>query len=289
MYSVGSNEFGELGVGDDESYGAAVQTVKGLDGIKIAKVFAAAHCSWAVSDDGRVFSWGEAEKLNDYDYTTKKWGGVLPHDTLGHSEEDVAKRTTKGFAAIPAQVAGFPEGTQIVYVAASTARGSIYVAKDGSVYVICPGPVRPDESGKAAATPQRVPGIPAAKIAGLGVTHGVVLDQEGGVWVWGCTLPAAEKTGRPELGLGKAPPAAFTPVKLTTIEEPVVDLVVAGHNSIVLTSSGRVLRWGREAQSDDSRLNGQSPLYVPTTINGLNFKVVKLGLGTEQTTTLVCM
>ena len=108
LFAWGSNDFGQLGVGDTEDRSVPTQ-VTGLQGKQVVHVAAGNRHTICTTADGSVFTWGDGES-----------------GKLGLGDD----RSNK---LVPALVRGELQNKAVVQVAAGD-HHSICVAEDGSVY-----------------------------------------------------------------------------------------------------------------------------------------------------------
>lgn len=57
-YAIGRKDYGRLGLGDIEEDVDKLTSIKALDGIRVRQLECGECCSFALTDDGKAYSWG---------------------------------------------------------------------------------------------------------------------------------------------------------------------------------------------------------------------------------------
>ena len=241
VYAWGSNSYGQLGNGTtgSSSNPVAVTTVgTPMAGKKIVKVAAAHLSSYAIDNEGNVYSWG----YNSWGY-------------LGDNT------TTNRLVPVAVTTAGTPmAGKKIVDIAASNVQDNsmnahvLALSDDGNVYSWGSGDY--GALGRGSTAISRVPvavttaGTPMAgkKIVRVaaGANYSLAVSDEGIVYSWGGGWGGAP-VGK--LGDG-ANTQRLVPVAVATAGTPmagkrIVDIAAGGLASMALASDGTLFTWGR--------------------------------------------
>lgn len=191
----------------------------------VCAVAAQAH-SLLLDTEGRVWACGSAT-----------------HAQLGYSTPRAAEATPRELTALNNSSTGGGPVTQLssmfLHSLAVTATGQLWAWGDNSLGQLGDG------SQDAAVMPQQVR-VAAVVAASAGATHSLALTRDGRVWGWG-----SNRHG--QLG-GVAARLVLAPVELTTVagalapDERIVSVHAALEYSLLLTSRGRVLGAGQNAQ-----------------------------------------
>lgn len=266
LFVFGSNPFGALGLGEDETVKYRPAQVE-VAGAQFSQVACGGMHTVALTPGGLLYSWG----VNDE--------GALGRPTSGTCWEGTPEEQL-GDPALPG-IAEAPEGARFVQVVAGdgftfalTATGAIYGCgqfKDdvSSMSGFTPGtklqrtlaPVlTPDSAG------QRV------KVLAAGAKHCLALTQEGAVLSWG--IGSQGQLGRVGQFNAEDPKSAeelFVPQRVPLDKRSAVKAVATGsYSSFAITHTGSVLAWGLNNSgqlglskaNDDDNLHW-APVKVP--------------------------
>jgi alpha-tubulin suppressor-like RCC1 family protein len=162
VWAWGLNDNGQLGNGGTTNEPAPVELpASAFDMKAVVAVTAGPAHSLAITEDGRVWAWGDNSSGNLGDGTT-------------------TSRTT------PVQVAAF--GTAPVVAVAAGFRFSLALASDGTVWSWGTnnyGDLGDGSSGWPRTTPDLVPGLSAIDAIATGFHRSMALRSDGVVWAWG--------------------------------------------------------------------------------------------------------
>lgn len=230
VWGWGTNDCGQLGATSGATVVPTPVKVKGLENLKITAIAAGGGFSVAVTDQGKVYSWGNTGS-----------GGT------GSCRNEV-----------PAEVS-FPGGTRPVVAVAAGASHSLAVTDDGKVYswgANTSGQLGRPNSGPSA-NAQQVTGLGPAVIAGVaaGDNHSLARTRDGIVYAWGDNTYGQLGTGT---GAGAAP-QSFQPTQVAGVDG-VKELAGGGYHSLARRSDGTVWAWGALKGS----VTGADPYYGQT-------------------------
>lgn len=235
------------------------EEIRDLTGV--VAVDAAGNHSLALTGDGRVLAWGDAEGGR---------GGPAP-------EEDCSGRSPSGYAPCRTTPAAVPLPGPATAIASADDHQAALVA-DGAVWRWGsdhdPPGVRAVGSCEAASgvripcrrTPSRVEGLPPAVALATGLAHTVAVDREGRVWQWGeVPAPLATATCSGEPSYGRDYPCRPDPVRIDGLP-PVV--AVSAHESVTTLAidvDGGVWGWSGGRSSDAPGATA-TPTRVPVPV-----------------------
>jgi alpha-tubulin suppressor-like RCC1 family protein len=212
VFTWGSNENGQLGLGDtaNRTHPTQVTVPCGTGGV--SQVAAGHNNSLARCADGRVFGWG----LN------------------GDGQLGDGTRTTR---RAPVQVQGLTNAVEV----ASGRDMSYAVRADGTVAAW--GDNAYGELGDGTRTDRLTP-VPVTGLTGItdvagGRDHGLALRSDGSVWAFGWNLYG-------QLGDGTTTDR-LTPVQVLTGAQ---QITAGAHHSYALTTGGQVRSWGRNYRDE---------------------------------------
>ncbi|KAK9831971.1 hypothetical protein WJX81_004301 [Elliptochloris bilobata] len=214
VWAAGSNAYGQLGLGRD---GGAAQPhprlVRALRGERIVGVAAGAHHSLAVSEAGRVFSWGRFGRLGH---------AALPGGT---PRDEFTPRLVRAL-----------DGVHVSAVAAGLMTSGC-VDDRGSAYLWGQRMHQPvTQVTETVHTPEEVGGLTGVQSLALGGLHALAVRAGGRVAAWG-----ADQNGA--LGLPSGAPADLG--RPTLLEDLRCEQVAAGwKHSLGVDAGGRLWAWG---------------------------------------------
>lgn len=216
VWSIGYNSTGQLGNGTiDQNYVKVIKRISGLSNVKA--ISAGAYHSFALKNDGTVWTWGFNDK-----------------GQLG-----IGSTTTQ---AAPVQVSGLSNITAIVAGDSHT----LALKSDGTLWAW-----GNNDNGQLGDnmtvnrnTPIQVSGITNVKSIAAGRSYSTVLKSDGKVWGWGSNYYAQlTQTARSPQTIKAITQLAST--QLTNIAN------IAAHaftgNTLALTSDGKVYAWGYDS------------------------------------------
>jgi alpha-tubulin suppressor-like RCC1 family protein len=225
----GNNQLGQLG--DGEGPNSSVPVAVDLPaGVRVTSVSAgSAGYSLAVTSAGGVLAWGS----NNYGELGNGWSG--------------------GYDPVPVPVK-LPAGTDVTAVA-SGAGYSLAVTSTGSVLVWGISGIY----SNITPTPVNLPAGTRVTAVSSGVGDSLALTSTGRVLSWG-------QNNDGQLGNGTTAVNSFTPVWVDLPAATRVTAIAAGYyQSLALTSSGRILAWGDNAQGqlgDGTTTGSLTPVAV---------------------------
>lgn len=220
VYSIGANDFGQLGLGDTLERPASSRRpleVQALPpGALVAGVACGGQVSFAVSQRGDVWSWGRNED-----------SGVLGHGSLPVSS-----------VPSPVPVAGIRRKVRAAQVA-TTGWTAFCVSHLGALYSWGGGLCGAHGHGHQVdeASPKVLRGLEGVAVvqAAAGLLHAVALSSKGEVYTWGRISGAFGA----EVQLQMWPKLVDA---LTGIQ--IVQVAAGGEHSLALAAGGEVYAWG---------------------------------------------
>ncbi len=259
VWTLGENDFGQLGQGVVDAHNHEPQQVPGLNRVKA--VAAAGNHSAALRRDGTVWVWGDniSGQLGNDDMMlsatplpVKGLRGVIAIAAGGShilalkrdgtvwawGNNNYGQLGTASFISTPdpVRVKGLDGVTSI----AAGAYHCLALKQDGSVwswgYNAYGELGNPAVSSKGSAVPVQVAGIRSATSVSAGVNHSVAMQGNNTVWVWGSNYYS-------QIGNGTTGYGSRTPVQVR-IGEQVADITARAHHTIALLKDGTALAWG---------------------------------------------
>ena len=259
VWSVGHNNYGQLGVGGTSGSLTPVRT----SGLSAATALAAGrYHSLALDDQGAVWAWGYNWVGQLGDGTTLdrdepvlvtglgrcKGLGAGNYHSLAIADDgtlwawgrnaygELGDGSTQD-RATPVRVAGLED---VVLVSAGRFH-SVALTGDGAVWTW--GRNLNGQLGDGTTidrvTPVRVSGVPAAAWVAAGYSHTVAAAEDGSVWTWG-------RNNYGQLGDGSTVDR-LSPVRVASVEG--VDRVAAGYyHTLAVRGDGTVAAWGRNLE-----------------------------------------
>ncbi|KAF6137255.1 hypothetical protein GIB67_036292 [Kingdonia uniflora] len=241
MLAWGSGEDGQLGIGINEEKDC-VCAVKVLQSHRVSFVVAGSRNSVAISEDGKLFTWGWNQR------------GTLGHQPESKAEDVPSQVKALGNAKIvQAAIGGW-------HCLAVDDQGRAY-AWGGNEYGQCGDESeRKDDNNRALRRDIMIPQRCAPKLSvrqvAAGGTHSVVLTHEGHVWTWGQPWPPGDIK------------QISTPVRVQGLEKVKVIAVGAFHN-LALLEEGKLWAWGNNEYGQLGTGDTQ-PRSQPIPVQGLS-------------------
>eukprot|EP00949_MAST-11_sp_MAST-11-sp1_P003455 g3455.t1 len=268
VYCFGVGRGGKLGKGDEETYAVPVLVESGsLAKARVVQVAAAQFHSLAVTEDGRLFSWG-SERVGQLGHGGSGGGSRSRGSSCNFSDASPHEFLTSKtrVCTLPRRVEGDLRKKRVVsadaamhHSCALTSDGEIYTwgwNKDGQLGH--PHTHHERENGFICSSPQQVRSLANRKRNGKPRVFVKVsanelttcaLQASGRIWQWGhgnwspCKVyfPGLDKT-RERLGLDAGTATAFVPF---AVQQPTrgIDIACGKFQTIAATSSGDVYTW----------------------------------------------
>lgn len=282
LWGWGSNQFGQLGIGNNEDYLAPVQII-GLEGI-ISAAGGWRH-SAAVKDDGTVWGWGYNDygQLGDGTYTDSltpvltqgienvvkiaagRYGTFAVKSdgtvwTWGDNEEgELGNGTNVDSSNVPVQAIGI---NGVVSIDAGETH-AVVLKTDGTVLVW--GNNGSGQLGDGSRNdkniPQQVNGISGVTAVAAGGYHTVALKEDGTVWAWGDNWAG-------QLGIGTSGAPQLTPVQVTDLTD-VVSIAAGDFHTVAVKRDGTVWTWGYNYSSQLGH-HSTDNVNVPYPVDGVS-------------------
>ncbi|MDR1392846.1 MAG: FG-GAP-like repeat-containing protein [Bifidobacteriaceae bacterium] len=305
VYTWGSNYRGQVGVGDRTDHLTPVLVGGALTGVNITGIVAAGGHTVALSQAGRVYSWGYNAfgEVGVGDTLPRlepvRLDGILSNVTItaigvGDYSTVVASNSGKLYLwgtnyygqigtpippiqALPVAVTGLPSNSPVVAIAAQhdftmalTAAGQVYTWGNNENQHIGDG------TAVNRFSPVLISGaLSGVKIVAIatGVDHAMALSANGQVYTWGHNTYGQ---------LGDPGRTAVTPAR---VDGPLAGLKVVGiaagdYFNLVVTDTGRVYAWGANASGqlgNGSTTRTGTPTLVGGLLAGVNVATVATG------------
>ena len=283
-----NNDHGQLGIGNTSNDGGIYNITSRFDG-KVVGVSAGGNYSLALTDSGRVYSWG----ANNCAQLGNGNQGECGNPDASTEDED-----TSVAVSIPTDITdnfNLPAGRKIIKIYAGW-RQAFAIANDGTLYawgLNHHGQLGLGTAGGQHALPEVVNFAFNGNIVDLATdSHVLVLTDQGYVYSWGFNSNG-------QLGTDNTVDSNI-PVEITSLRgQGVVQVEASSNGSMALTKNGEVYAWGENTHGNlgfGERL-GNNFLYgailasdehrqplVPTKINTSEIGgVVKLAAGFSKT------
>ncbi|SOC47778.1 alpha-tubulin suppressor-like RCC1 family protein, partial [Rhizobium subbaraonis] len=254
VYTWGDNNLGKLGLGTTTNYESLVpQKVEALNGVTIASIYMTNGASYAISDAGVLYAWGQNSN------------GQLGIGSLDNQGSPVALDAS---AFGGEKVASLAWGTSFALVL--TEGGEVYAMGSG-----VQGQLGNGTSG--AGTRSNVPvlvDIPGtvAKVA-AGTNTSIAITTDGKVWGWGQSDYGQLIKGTIVDGVltDAETSNSSTPFEIQGLPDNVVDVHIGSRWAIALTDDGEVWAWGRNDEGWlglETSTGAITTLIAPTKIPG---------------------
>eukprot|EP01126_Amoeba_proteus_P014060 TRINITY_DN1608_c0_g1_i1.p1 TRINITY_DN1608_c0_g1~~TRINITY_DN1608_c0_g1_i1.p1 ORF type:complete len:306 (-),score=54.64 TRINITY_DN1608_c0_g1_i1:734-1651(-) len=234
----GYGKKGRLGHGDELSHYRA-KRINGLDRIRFVKCAADFSHSLALTDDGKIYSWGDGS-----------------FGKLGHGDEiDIFQ---------PKIITGFPGEVIITNIKAGnkhslalTDKGELYSWGCGKHGRLGHGNENDSEIPRKIACDEKFTAISAGK------SHSIALTARGNIYVWG-----KGKHGQLGLGLGLSTLDCLQPKALVS-EHIFVSVIASNTCSVALSEEGVIYTWGSCTEGRLGHGFSQEICWRPNKISGL--------------------
>lgn len=246
VWTWGENENGQLGNGGTADSHTPLQVHGLLDGKYVIAIAAGDYHSMALTDDGKVYTWGE------------NYIGQLGDGTVDDVIEPYGK-------TLPVQVQGLPSDKVVMAIAAGH-RHSVAVTSDGHVwtwgwnyfgqlgwgsYNNDPHPV-----------PAEIPDFANIQTVAGGMYHTLALTDDNKVYAWGYNDDG-------ELGDGNSGDS-ITPVQVlgkggVGFLSSVTHITAGAYHNVALQSGGAIYTWGYNGEGqlgDGTDINRSTPVDV---------------------------
>ena len=246
VWTWGENENGQLGNGGTVDSHTPLQVHGLLDGKYVIAIAAGDYHSMALTDDGKVYTWGE------------NYIGQLGDGTVDDVNEPFGK-------ILPVQVQGLPSNKVVMAIAAGH-RHSLAVTSDGHVwtwgwnyfgqlgwgsYNNDPHPV-----------PAEIPNFANIQTVAGGMYHTLALTDDNKVYAWGYNEDG-------ELGDGNSGDS-ITPVQVlgkggVGFLSSVTQITAGAYHNVALQSGGAIYTWGYNWEGqlgDGTKTNKSTPVDV---------------------------
>ena len=217
LWAWGSGSRGNLGQGDESPRSVPTRVDFDTADRRIVATAAGAGFSFAVDDEGRLWSWGAGDdsRLGNGRSRSTTRPGVVTVNKASHPFVAVAAGKSCGYAL--------------------DAGGRVWVWGTGLMGDLGRGRDR-DLAKTPCPIDQRDLVRPVVAIAtGFGIAH--CIDDEGGLWSWGL----GRYLGTREWKAGRTRPAG---VSIVDMSEPVVQVASTMYHTLALDGEGRMWEWG---------------------------------------------
>ncbi len=220
LFMWGNGGSGALGAADGSAEDQSTPGLVGLGGATVAAVACGGKHSAAITDDGRVYTWGSG------------FCGQLGH---GNAESKAAPTLVEGLASVPMKMVSCGETHNValsadggVYVWGLDVEGQLGLGASGHKAV-------PTKVGGPLAEQQAV--AVACGIGPGGPGHSAAITHEGKLYTWGMGRDG-------QLGHGDTEPR-LEPTQVASLADKTVVAVSCGAtHTAALTDEGRVYTWG---------------------------------------------
>ena len=229
-----NNDHGQLGIGDTSNDGGIYNITSRFDG-KVVSVSAGGNYSLALTDGGRVYSWG----ANNCAQLGNGNQGECSNPDASIEDED-----TSVAVSIPTDITdnfNLPAGRKIIKIYAGW-RQAFAIANDGTLYawgLNHHGQLGLGTTGGRRALPEVVNFAFNGNIVDLATdSHVLVLTDRGYVYSWGLNSNG-------QLGVGGTDDSS-TPVEITSLRgQGVVQVETSSNGSFARTNDGQLYAWGQ--------------------------------------------
>ncbi len=235
LYAWGANGYGQLGLGDSvTSDKNTPQKVTALQGKTIVAIAAGQYTSYALTQDGSVYAWGDNQKCQ-----------------LGVSSESEFSRWT------PAEISALSD----VFVAKLYAGSGTAAVVDstGSVWVF-------GDNSKSQLGVENASTVLPVKLTGKTNLPAVVSDVAFGSQTMSLlgsgVVSSAGINSNGQFGNGATSSTQAFGLKLATLSESITDVESSALQTVFLSVSGAVYRCGQVVAGDGSQQNLTTPVLL---------------------------
>lgn len=229
-----NNDHGQLGIGDTSNDGGIYNITSRFDG-KVVSVSAGGNYSLALTDSGRVYSWG----ANNCAQLGNGNQGECSNPDASTEDKD-----TSVAVSIPTDITdnfNLPAGRKIIKIYAGW-RQAFAIANDGTLYawgLNHHGQLGLGTTGGQHTLPEVVNFAFNGNIVDLATdSHVLVLTDRGYVYSWGLNSNG-------QLGVGGTDDSN-TPVEITSLRgQGVVQVETSSNGSFARTNDGQLYAWGQ--------------------------------------------
>lgn len=234
-----NNEHGQLGIGNTSNGGGIYNITSRFDG-KVVSVSAGGNYSLALTDSGRVYSWG----ANNCAQLGNGNQGECNNPDASTEDED-----TSVAVSIPTDITdnfNLPAGCKIIEIYAGW-RQAFAIANDGTLYawgLNHHGQLGLGTTGGRRALPEVVNFAFNGNIVDLATdSHVLVLTDQGYVYSWGFNSNG-------QLGTDNTVDSNI-PVEIASLRgQGVVQVEASSNGSMALTKNGEVYAWGENTHGN---------------------------------------
>ncbi|RIB03142.1 regulator of chromosome condensation 1/beta-lactamase-inhibitor protein II, partial [Gigaspora rosea] len=242
LFTMGSNDCGELGFGKDVEEMKVPKHVKSIDDFHIVKISCGSLHVAALTRDGKVITWG----CNDE--------GALGRDTK--SEDNATEENVPAFA----------QGLDDMDIVKVTCGSNITLALSNKGQLYAYGTFRYDNNGNTGFTlaikKQSIfvkygptSHLKIADIA-VGENHVLVLTTNGYLYTFGCM--DSYQLGR-RISIRKRNGLILTPEKISS---RIKEIFAGGNHSFAIDENGMIFTWGQNAEGQCG-IESPNPIITP--------------------------
>jgi len=263
VYAFGHNRYGQLGIGNMNTITQKNAPVKieALSGKDVVKIATGMNCSYAITADGTLYSWGA------------NFLGQLGDGNAALDNRDLPNAVTiSGYKVF--DVAGGGAHTVALCYKDANGNGSADSGEEKAVYVWgadSRAQLGFGDLGHWQNAPKRqtaLDGLDVISVA-CGDGHSLVLTADGTIYSWGWNEDG-------QLGLGTVK-YAFTPTRVYNI--PKISAISAGFAySVALAEDGRTYAWGTNVMqqiTDSASVFFASPVVMNLSLENISIGELK--------------
>jgi len=261
VYSWGFNNFGPLGLGDEENRPAPVKIPGNLDDLDVVAVENGNGTSFAITDAGGLFAWG----LNS-------------NGQLGQGDLEERLVPTRVAALADETVVAVSSGTS--FTLALTADGQIFgFGRNSDGQLGAPDGLDPGGAPLTrVTTPVLADGLPDDIIAiSADFNTSYAVTSDGRVFGWGESRfgQLLQGTDNGDGTFAPDPTDVLVPIELTALPPDLVDVQGGARFGVALTGDGDVFLWGPNDEGPSGGLDGDPETesdgtFFPTKIAALD-------------------
>ena len=260
VYAFGHNRYGQLGTGDMNTVTQKNAPVKieALSGKGVVKVAAGTNCSYAITADGTLYTWGA------------NFLGQLGDGNAALDNRDIPNAVTISGCKV-FDVAGGGAHTVALCYKDTNSNNVADSGEEKAVYVWgadSRGQLGTGDLGNWQNTPKRqtaLDGLDVVSVA-AGDAHTLVLTADGVIYSWGWNEDG-------QLGLGTTK-YALKPTRVYNI--PKISAISAGYAySVALAEDGRTYAWGTNAMQQVT--DSASAFFTSPVVMNLSLENISIG------------